>query len=96
MLSQLLQQLRGSIQLPACLRVVGFLKRMEVFSDTELRLKFLQARDTYMQGVLAAIPTDDGELYNLLGFSTVRVLYQIIIVAGLWLTTVQYHVYTCN
>ena len=41
-----------------------------------------------MQGVLAAIPTDDGELYNLLGFSTVRVLYQIIIVAGLWLTTV--------
>ena len=61
MLQQLVQQLGGSIQLPACLRVVGFLRRIDVFSDMELRLKFLQTRDNWFQGVLAAIPRDNRE-----------------------------------
>ena len=42
MLTQLVQQLQGSIQLPACLHLVGLMKRMGVFSETQLRLKFLQ------------------------------------------------------
>ena len=50
MLTQLVQQLQGSLALPVCLRLVGLLRRMNVFSETELRLKFLQVGTALYHG----------------------------------------------
>lgn len=59
MLTQLLAQLKTDLQLPKCLQVVGFIRRMQAFSTTELKLKFLQGRDTWFRSILANINTDD-------------------------------------
>lgn len=60
MLNQLLNQLRQELTLPKCLQIVSHLRHMEVFSEAELRLKFLQTRNTFLQNCLKAIPNDDG------------------------------------
>ncbi|KAJ7335900.1 hypothetical protein JRQ81_013841 [Phrynocephalus forsythii] len=59
MLTQLIQQLRTSIQLPACFHVISYLRCMDVFTEAELRVTFLQARDTWLHSILAAVPEDD-------------------------------------
>ncbi|KAM7542641.1 hypothetical protein Aperf_G00000016988 [Anoplocephala perfoliata] len=42
--SHLCKQLRQPITLPVCLKVVIYLRQLEVFSEQELRLNFLQSR----------------------------------------------------
>lgn len=59
MLQQLLSKLKTQIQLPECLRIVGYIRRMGVFSETELRLKFLQSREAHFQTVLGGLQDPD-------------------------------------
>ncbi|KAK1273437.1 hypothetical protein QJS04_geneDACA012520 [Acorus gramineus] len=52
LLSHLLQKLRSNIQLPECLRIVAHLRRIGVFSESELRLQFLRCREAWLAGFL--------------------------------------------
>eukprot|EP00039_Didymoeca_costata_P012841 m.186911 g.186911 ORF g.186911 m.186911 type:complete len:592 (-) comp15599_c0_seq6:2142-3917(-) len=63
MLASLLQQLQVDLQLPACLRIIGFLRRLDVFTEMQLRVQFLQARNEWLRRVLDAIPNNDAYSY---------------------------------
>ncbi|XVF48698.1 hypothetical protein PTKIN_Ptkin03bG0210700 [Pterospermum kingtungense] len=52
LLTQLLQKLCSNIQLPECLRIIGYLRRIGVFSEYEMRLQFLRCRETWLTGIL--------------------------------------------
>ena len=55
MLEQLINQLQTNIQLPACLRTMGFIRRMDIYNELELRLCFLQARTKFLHKRLGLI-----------------------------------------
>lgn len=61
---QLHQSLSGAITLPGCLRIIGYLKRLGIYSDWELRIVYLQCRGQYMNESLAVVPTNNH--YNFL------------------------------
>uniref|UniRef100_A0A7N0V5R0 Conserved oligomeric Golgi complex subunit 8 n=1 Tax=Kalanchoe fedtschenkoi TaxID=63787 RepID=A0A7N0V5R0_KALFE len=52
LLSQLLQKLRSNIQLPECLRIIGYLRRIGVYTEFEMRLQFLRCREAWLTGIL--------------------------------------------
>ncbi|KAL8522255.1 hypothetical protein ACS0TY_012406 [Phlomoides rotata] len=52
LLAQLLLKLRSNIQLPECLRIIGYLRRIGVFSEYEMRLQFLRCREAWLSGLL--------------------------------------------
>jgi hypothetical protein len=63
-LQQLLQLLRTQIQLSKCLRVVGYLRRMNVYDEHELRTEFLRCRNAYLEQTLSAIPSSQANPYD--------------------------------
>ncbi|KAL2726166.1 conserved oligomeric Golgi complex subunit 8 [Vespula maculifrons] len=63
MVGQVVGSLRGDLPLPRCLQLVGLLRSMDAFTEPELRIKFLQARDSWLQSLLNAIPKEDPNLH---------------------------------
>lgn len=59
MLQQLTHLLRSSISFPLCIRVIGYLRKMEAFAEPELRLLFLQQRGSFLKRTLADIKSSD-------------------------------------
>lgn len=63
MLEQLHSQLRGNIQVTACLRVIGFLRRLEVYDESQLRVSFLKCREAWLAAEEAKIPSQNAYTY---------------------------------
>ncbi|KAJ3050578.1 conserved oligomeric Golgi complex component [Rhizophlyctis rosea] len=63
MLSQLIALLKGNVKLPLCLTVIGYLKKMNVFTDAELRITFLQQRAAFFRDLINDIKETDSADY---------------------------------
>jgi hypothetical protein len=53
MLTQIQNLLKGPISLHTCIRLVGYLRRMNIFGETELRVLFLEARHSFLSSSLS-------------------------------------------
>ncbi|KAJ6217533.1 hypothetical protein RDWZM_008690 [Blomia tropicalis] len=49
MISQILKGLNGNIQLPVCIKSIHYLRQTDRFSEEQLRVNFLMARDIWFQ-----------------------------------------------
>lgn len=79
MLKQLLSQLKSDLQLPRCLQIIGFIKRMQAFTEPELKLKFLQLREIWLKDLLADIDGSDPQQHLIRTIEVTRVnLFNII------------------
>lgn len=79
MILKLLVLLRNPVQLPMCLRVVGFLRRLGVFSEFRLRMLFLQCRGEWMRaGIESTTATSEQAHLVSLSDSTRAMVFEII------------------
>ncbi|XP_058801520.1 conserved oligomeric Golgi complex subunit 8 isoform X2 [Phymastichus coffea] len=77
--NQVFNSLKEDLPLPRCLQLIGLLRSMDVFTESELRLKFIQARDTWFQSLLESIPTNNASIHLIKTIELSRInLYNII------------------
>ncbi|XP_074603436.1 conserved oligomeric Golgi complex subunit 8 isoform X2 [Brevipalpus obovatus] len=59
MISQLFKELHGNLELPGTLRTIGYLRTLNALPETELRIKFLMARDIWLKKLTSEVPTSN-------------------------------------
>ena len=59
MQSKLFSRLRQGLQLPECLRIVGYLRRMGTHTESGLREEYLECRDGWFQELVDGLPRHD-------------------------------------
>jgi conserved oligomeric Golgi complex subunit 8 len=59
MLNALLAKLATNIQLPECLRCMGYLRRINAFSEPDLRLQFLSCREEWINRLVDDLEEND-------------------------------------
>ena len=63
MINQLHSKLKGSIQVTVCLRVIGYLRQLDLYSESQLRISFLKSRDFYLLSQIDQISTQNAYTY---------------------------------
>ena len=58
MLEHLLSRLSSAIQLPECLRIIGYLRRLALFTESELRQQFLQRREAWIASLIGELSSE--------------------------------------
>ena len=58
MATMLLRLLRRDAQLPECLRYVSYLRRLDIFEESELRWHFLACRDCWFEDAVLGLADD--------------------------------------
>ncbi|ORX60173.1 Dor1-domain-containing protein [Piromyces finnis] len=59
MITQLIQLLRCNIKLSLCIRIINYLRKMDLFKPHELPIIFLQQRDIYLKTLISEIKVKD-------------------------------------
>lgn len=63
MMEQLLEKLQTNIQLAECLRLVGYLRRLNVFDEAEMKRSFLERRGMWIKGSLRELHSNNAYEY---------------------------------
>ena len=63
MINQLHSKLKGNIQVTICLRVIGYLRQLDLYSESQLRISFLKSRDFYLLSQIEQISTQNAYSY---------------------------------